>query len=272
MKTIILVTVTFFSFQLLSQQELVINGSFEQGEQGWDFTASTDAYADTGLCVASNGESYLWFGDYLELTGLDSIADFVFQDVHLPANLNHAEFSFYWSGGSDEQDNVIDYDWLYFGLLDANGNDIYADSISNADMDTSITAADCDPLWYLQGFTIPSQYAGQTISIYFAASTDDINPTLFRVDEVSILSFTSNGLNENTLSSFVLSPNPVDDQLIIKNLDGKELNFVITDISGKVLLSSIQGGSNKALDVSNFASGIYLVTDNSGVQRKFVKK
>lgn len=272
MRTILLLMLIIFSFQSFAQQELVQNGSFEQGEVSWDFTGSVDAYGDQGLCDASEGQNYLWFGDFEELTGLDDIDDEVVQDLQLPANLDYAEFSFYWSGGSDEQDDINDYDFLYFGIFDENGDEIYYDSISNADMDVAVTAADCDPLWYLEEFIIPSQYAGQTITIAFGASTDDLNPTLFRVDEVSVLAYTTNGINDNVNNSFAITPNPVEEQLVIQSPNGDNLPYFISDLSGKVLIQTVSSGFVTTVDVSKFAPGIYLVTDEAGAQNKFVKK
>jgi hypothetical protein len=239
MKKVLLLFCSVCTFGAFAQIELVENGSFEQGEQGWDFTLSADAFGDVGICGASDGDNYLWFGDFAELTGLDLIEDEVAQDVQLPANLDYAEFSFYWSGGSDEQDDIYEYDFLYFGIFDANGDEIYYDSISNADMDVTITAADCDPEWYLEGFTIPAQYAGQTITVVFAALTDDTNPTLFRVDEVSVLAFTTSGIEEGNIQAFKVSPNPVEDQLTIDRTGDNELPLIITDINGKVMLNQL---------------------------------
>ena len=272
MKKIFLAIVVLVSSNVESQVELIQNGSFEQGEVSWDFSQATDAYGDFGTCGASDGDNYLWFGDFDELTGLDNLMEEVSQEVQLPANLSYAEFSFYWSGGSDEQDDIDDWDFLYFGLVDANGNEIYYDSISNADMDVTITAADCDPLWYLEEFTIPAQYAGQNIAVVFYAETDDLNPTLFRVDEVSVLAFTTSGIEEANIHTLKVFPNPVEDQLTIERSSDNELPLIITDINGKVMLNQISNLLINQIDVSNFQSGIYFVASSTGSQQKFIKK
>jgi len=272
MKKVLLLICSVCTFGAFAQVELIQNGSFEQGEQGWDFSGATDAYADVGTCDASEGQNYLWFGDVDELTGLDDLMEDVFQEVQLPANLSYAEFSFYWSGGSDEQDDIDDWDFLYFALVDANDDEIYYDSISNADMDVTITAADCDPLWYSEGFTIPAQYAGQNIGVVFYAETDDTNPTLFRVDEVSVLAFTTSGIEESNIQALKVSPNPVENLLIIEQSSEIELPLIITDINGKVMLNQLSNSLITQIDVSNFQSGIYFIKSSSGVQQKFIKK
>ena len=271
MKFFYFLTTLVISFCYYGQIELIQNGSFELGEQGWDFSLSTDAFGDVGNCGASDGDNYLWFGDFDELTGLDLIEDEVAQDVQLPANLDYAEFSFYWSGGSDEQDDVDDWDFLYFGIFDANGDEIYYDSISNADMDVTITAADCDPLWYLEGFTIPSQYAGQTISVVFAAYTDDLNPTLFRVDEASVLAFTTSSVNDLDNESFNISQNPVSGVLIVNNLNTSNKQYTILDNHGKSLVVQNSNQLETIINVQNLQSGLYFLRDDKGNQSKFIK-
>jgi hypothetical protein len=271
MKFFYFLTTLVISFCYYGQIELIQNGSFELGEQGWDFSLSTDAFGDVGNCGASDGDNYLWFGDFDELTGLDLIEDEVSQDVQLPANLDYAEFSFYWSGGSDEQDDINDWDLLYFGIFNANGAEIYYDSISNADMDVTLTAADCDPLWYLEGFTIPSQYAGQTISVVFAAYTDDLNPTLFRVDEVSVLAFTTSSVNELDNASFKISQNPVSDVLTINDINTSNKQYTILDNHGKSLIVQNSNQLETIINVQNLQSGLYFISDDKGNQSKFIK-
>jgi hypothetical protein len=273
MKTKLLFILCASSFATFSQQELIQNGSFEQGEVSWDFTGSTDAYGDFGACVASDGDNYLWFGDFDELTGLDNIFDEVYQDVQLPANLNNAQFSFYWSGGSDEQDDIDEWDFLYFGINDANGDEIYYDSISNADMDVTITAADCDPLWYAEGFTIPAQYAGQTITVFFTAETDDLNPTLFRVDEVSILATTTGvGITENVISNLVVGPNPASDAITVKNLSTSEMDVVILNSEGKEMSKTLLTQGENEINISALSSGIYFIKEMNGLVTKLIKQ
>lgn len=271
MKTKLLFILCASSFATFSQQELIQNGSFEQGEVSWDFSQATDAYGDFGACDASDGDNYLWFGDFDELTGLDDLMEEVSQEVQLPANLSYAEFSFYWSGGSDEQDDIDDWDFLYFALVDANGDEIYYDSISNADMDVTITAADCDPLWYLEEFTIPAQYAGQNIAVVFYAETDDLNPTLFRVDEVSVLAFTTSGLEEMEQSFVSVSPNPAENSLNIKSSTTPIGEITVFDIRGNKVMNLEINSYSADIDVSNLNNGVYFIMNNEGKKNKFIK-
>lgn len=261
------------TINLSAQQELISNGSFELGDDDWDVTLATNAYTDIGACAADDGDSYLWFGDADELTGLDDIDyEEVSQTVTLPENLDFAEFSFRWSGTSDEQDDVNEFDYLYFGLFDENGDEIFSDSISNADLDPTLMVDDCDDWYGGVFFTIDSQYAGQDISIGFSAFTDDENPTIFRIDNVSLTAYTINGLSENNISQLQISPNPANEQLYIDNLNESDSEILIYNSAGKKINSyQLKSGKN-TINISNLTTGFYFVKEQNGVISKVVKQ
>lgn len=261
------------TMNLSAQQELIVNGSFEQGEQGWDLSAATNAFADFGVCLADDGDNYLWFGDFDELTGLNDI-DFeeVSQIVTLPANLDFADFTFSWSGGSDEQDDLNDFDVLYIDIEDENGDLIYEDSISNADMDISVMAADCD-IWYFDyQTTISSIYAGQDVKIIFTAFTDETNPTIFRIDNVSLLAFTTTGLAENKISEIEISPNPATNLIEINNLNNSDTQISIFNSAGNEIYSNLLRSGKNTIDISNLTPGFYYVKEQNGAVSKIVKQ
>jgi hypothetical protein len=261
------------TLNLSAQQELIENGSFELGEQGWDFSLSNYGFADLGKCTADDGNNYLWFGDYDEITGKDSlIYDAVIQTVSLPSNLDFAEFSFRWSGTSDEQDGTNVYDFLLFSILDGNDNEIFRDSISNADLNPTLAVDDCDVWFGGLVYTIDSQYSGQDITIGFASYTDDENPTIFRVDNVSLLAQTTSGLSENNISQIQISPNPSNEQIQINNLNNSDSQISIFNSAGKEIYShSLKSGIN-AIDISNLTPGFYFVKEQNGAVSKIVKQ
>jgi hypothetical protein len=261
------------SLVLSAQQELIENGSFESGEDGWDFTLSTDAYADLGSCEADDGDNYLWFGDAYDLTGLDDITDEVSQTVTLPSNLDYAEFYFSVSGTSDEQDDVEEFDFLYFGIFDENGDEIFLDSISNADLDPTLTAEDCDEWDRVLVFTLDSEYAGQDVTIGFAVETDAENPTIFRIDDVSLLALTSSaGIKENQISQIEISPNPANEQIKITNTGSSPLEVLIVNSVGEEMVSQQLKTGTTMIDISHLTSGVYLIKEQNGIVSKIVKQ
>lgn len=259
------------SMNLNAQQELIENGSFELGEQGWDFSLSSDAIADFGSCDADEGDNYLWFGDLDELTGYDNIDDEIGQMVTLPANLDYAEFICSWSGVSAEGDDINEFDFLDVTIVDENGNEIYTEYISNADMDITLTTEDCD-VWVDDiVFTIPSEYAGQDIEIFFTVTTDDAYPTIFRIDNVSLVAYTTSGLNETIESQISISPNPANENLTITNTSGLEGAIFIANSEGKEVMTSKLNPGENTISISTLNSGIYFIYEMNGSVSKIVK-
>ena len=269
MKTKLLLILCASSFATFSQQELIQDGSFEQGGLYWDFTLSTDAHVGNGICDASDGVNYLWFGSFSESNGYNDIYDIFSQDVTLPASLDYAEFSFYWSGGS--YDNTFGVDNVIFSIYDQAGNEFYTNSISNTDMDVSITASECDPMWYLEVFPIPAGYVGQTITIKFLVATDATLQTLFRIDEVSVLAFTSSGLQEMEQSFVTVSPNPTENSLNIKSPTSQIGEITVLDIRGNKVMNLDINSYSADIDVSNLNKGVYFIMNNEGKKNKFIK-
>jgi hypothetical protein len=271
MKTKLLFILCACSFATFSQQELIQNGSFEQGGLYWDFTLSGDDHVGNGICDASDGVNYLWFGSYTESNGWNDIYSIFSQDVTLPSNLDSAEFSFYWSGGS--YDNTFGGDNVLFWLYDQAGNEFYFNFIENTDMDVSITASECDPMWYLEGFTIPAGYAGQTITVKFLVATDEALPTLFRIDEVSLMAYTTSGsgLEEMEQSFVTVSPNPTENSLNIKSSTSHIGEITVLDIRGNKVMNLDINSYSADIDVSNLNKGVYFIMNNEGKKNKFIK-
>lgn len=271
---ILLVGILCLSLNLVAQQELITNGSFELGDQGWDISLATNGYADQGSCEADDGLNYLWFGDINETTGLNNIDyEEVIQTVTLPLNLDFAEFSFRWSGVSDEQDGINEFDFLYFGLYDENGNEIFIDSISNADLNPSLTVDLCD-VWYGGVvFTIDPQYAGQVVDVVFAAYSDGDFPTIFRIDNVSILAATTSaGLSKTTISLLEISPNPANEKIVINNDSSTGILVTILNSDGRTIQSvNLLSGKNE-LNISSLSNGLYFIQEPNGSVTKIVKQ
>jgi hypothetical protein len=83
---------------------------------------------------------------------------------------------------------------------------------------------------------------------------------------------------KNNLSKFTLSPNPVNDELIISDYPLSSKEIEIRDILGRrLLIQSISSDSTTSkIDIRTLVSGLYFVTvrnkDGSVVAKKFVKE
>jgi hypothetical protein len=247
-----------FGSAAFSQQQLVVNGGFEQGEIGWDFTLSDSAWADLGLCNANGGLSYLWFGDLWEISGAPDTYDIVTQIVTLPSNMISGNFSYYVSATSDEQDDLFAYDVMNIYLFDLAGNVVYNDSISNTDCDVLLTAADCDNWGYLS-YNIPVQYAGQSLIISFVASNDLSLGTIFRVDDVSLSVSTSNDITSIDQKQFDYFPNPTQGLLTIENPKNEKQGLRISNELGQVVRYEVLDSGKNTIDLTELSNGVYFI-------------
>ena len=241
-----------------SQQELVINGGFENFDQGWDFTLADSAFADIGLCQAHGGDNYLFFGDYWEETGAFDMIDFVSQDIQLPANMHHADFACWYSAVSDEQDDVNEYDFLDIIIYDAAGQEIFSDYASNADCDINLTVADCDG-WVELTYTIPQQYAGQMISISFESDVDESFGTIFRIDDVSLKSYASADVATLSVDEFSFYPNPSNGAVTIENPTNEKQGLHISNELGQVVRYEVLDSGKNTIDLTEMSAGIYFI-------------
>ncbi|MEI8204244.1 MAG: T9SS type A sorting domain-containing protein [Bacteroidota bacterium] len=90
---------------------------------------------------------------------------------------------------------------------------------------------------------------------------------------VDVIPQGTTAVTENKLSSIIVSPNPAQDFLFISNL-GEKSHLRILDFTGKTLLLKDLNSLKAQIDISNLASGMYLVelSNTSGkTVRKFLK-
>ena len=240
-----------------AQQELVVNGGFENFDQGWDFTLADSAWADIGLCQPHGGDNYLFFGDYWEETGAFDMIDFVSQDIQLPANMHHADFVCWVSSVSDEQDDVNEYDFLDIIIYNAAG-EIFSDYTSNADCDITLTAMDCDG-WSELTYTIPQQYAGQMITISFESDVDNTLGTIFRIDDVSLKSYTSADVATITADEFSFYPNPSNGAVTIENAKNEKQGLRISNELGQVVRYEVLDSGKNTIDLTELSNGVYFI-------------
>jgi hypothetical protein len=81
------------------------------------------------------------------------------------------------------------------------------------------------------------------------------------------------GTIENEVQAIVMYPNPVTNQLTIRNLLSNE-TISIYDLTGKLILQKSAHTETETIDTSEFSKGIYLITLNDGStvkKGKFIK-
>src|SRR6266404_5205159 len=84
--------------QAQAQTELMVNGGFESGSNGWTMSGGAGAYSDGSY--ARSGTYYLWLGGALNEN------DAAYQTITIPSTATSATLSFYYNILSDEVDPV----------------------------------------------------------------------------------------------------------------------------------------------------------------------
>lgn len=111
-------------------------------------------------------------------------------------------------------------------------------------------------------FQVPIEYFSNedadTMYIMFTASTDSYHEgSKLLVDDVTI-NYNPSAIDENFQSEIVCFPNPVSDRLYISNTCGFEIiSFILTDITGKIVLSGKK--VTEPIHLRHIESGIYFL-------------
>lgn len=159
-----------YNYDTYQSSQLLLNNGFESGDDGnWTVNSPGDincggGYQRTGSCCA-------W------LAGVNNYTDYIYQDVTVPANALSANFSFYLKISSGEGTSAP-YDYLYIQLRDTSNNIIATlQTFSNVDKNTYSS--------YQQVNYNLLSYAGQTLRVYFYATTDSSLITSFFIDDTA---------------------------------------------------------------------------------------
>lgn len=165
-----------YSFLTKAQIELISNGNFESSyNNGWitsDFGVIYTNYAN-----ANSGQKY----GTMPVSGgnaQNSIGGRLSQTFFIPANTTNLWLSFYTKISTDEPDDISPYDKMVVTLKDEYGN------IS----ETIVTLSNLNRSSYYvyRSFGLSTTLKGQWVTLEFRATNDNIFPTNFRIDDVSI--------------------------------------------------------------------------------------
>ena len=159
-------------------RERLVNGSFSSGATGWtiwgDFWAGTNyshyhtspGYAAGGVDSAGRPENNAVGGMY--------------QTVTVPSGATKATLSF-WYNITSQETGSTGHDFLNVTIEDAAGKYLGPVVFLSNRNQTSLGT-------YRQITVDMTPYKGHVIRINFLATTNDSNPTVFRIDDVSLIS------------------------------------------------------------------------------------
>lgn len=146
--------------------QVVVNGGFESGNANWT-ESSSGGYeiVDTTRPHAGSKSAYLG--------GYNSANDQIWQTVSIPAGATSANLSFYYYISTQETSHP--YDYFYAKVRNSSGT-VLATLLTKSDANASTA-------WQSANFNLAA-YAGQTIQIYFQATTDSSATSSFFLDDV----------------------------------------------------------------------------------------
>lgn len=191
-KYLLALNLLFVSLIGFSQTELITNGNFESTPLGTGWTTTTsngNLWVGNANCSGANGSTnYVWAADQDELTGANNLDEDLRQQIQIPSNAYQVTVFFKISINTAETGSTA-YDEMTMTLEDATGNVLQTlGTLSNLDADAGLTNCQTYTSYFVN---IPSSYFGQSPYLSLSFETDGSLPTIFRVDDVSVLSYIS---------------------------------------------------------------------------------
>ncbi len=171
--------------------ELVSDGGFEQGGQGWA------QYSKLGFQLVSS--FYRRSGRLAAWLGAENQAhDRLSQLIVLPAQTDRVTLNLWWALSTDENPGGA-FDFLHVGLYSPDGATERL-ALLDAHNDSA------EPwVWNLLSADLTA-YAGQSLQLRIEATTDENNPTSFFVDDVGVLSCVAAGVTPSPTVTATATP------------------------------------------------------------------
>ena len=249
MKKILFSAILLMSNLVGFSQELITNGNFSGVSiSPWAVTSnSTGAYGwfGPGTCGQTVNNSYTWFGDQTEQTGVDNLIEGLYQQISIPANSSTVTLSFRVSISTLES-NATPYDFLKVNLLNSSG--AFLQTLWSLDNSYGNYGIPGCGTWFVLSSSIPSSYFGQTVRLAFEATTDVTLPTIFRVDDVSVIASTqapscTYSLSANSYTCSNASANTYNNVVLVNTQNGCTWNATVLSGGSWLTTSSAGNGS-----------------------------
>ncbi|MCL5996224.1 MAG: hypothetical protein M1546_09220 [Chloroflexi bacterium] len=152
--------------------QYVTNGGFEAGNQGWQQSSN----------VAVNSSFPHWGSQVAVLGNGNSQSYYLFQEVQIPSLYSQSPVLALYYNIYSEDSSAVAYDILHIQIRNQTGS-----LLRTLDVNDNRHYYSRNPPDVWQPFTWDmSDFAGQTVRIYFAAETDSVWVTRWYIDDVSL--------------------------------------------------------------------------------------
>jgi len=161
-----------------SQVERITNSSFSSGTSGW--TLAEDFWAGTNFSTYHTSPGYAAGG--VDSAGLpkNNALGWMYQNVTIPSGATSATLSFWYNITSEETGSTT-YDVLNVTIQNSAGNYLTTVAVLSNLNKSSLGS-------YNKVTFDVTPYKGQTIRVHFLATTDGSVYTVFRIDDVNLMS------------------------------------------------------------------------------------
>ena len=172
---------TSFAVTLTTPVNLVANGSFTSGSASW--TTSGAAFVTTSLPDYYTAPGYAHLATDISANGVNNATGVLYQDVTIPAGGSSASLEFRYNFNGWEA-TTTPFDYLTVTVRNTS-NTILATVATYSNMDYA--AGQGSAYYSLKTFDM-TPYIGQTVRIYFLATSDNSLGSVFRIDDVKVTS------------------------------------------------------------------------------------
>ncbi len=180
-----------------TETELVRNGGFDGTASEWIKIGGF--YAGEGFYNYRTRYGYAYFSNP-DGTGGNNLEGELYQTVTIPYDATVVTLTYWVAVSTTEDAGTVPYDALYVLIKDATGSQLgRVNVLSNNDAESGT---------YRMYTSDLTAYRGQTIRLSFIGTTDYGNPTVFRIDDVSVNAITPSSTYSNSDSVTVTVMRP----------------------------------------------------------------
>lgn len=202
---ILSVFLILFGLSAKSQTQLIINGNFELGASPWVYTSQFWNHATTSNsgCISTLSQ-YAYHGN-ASGSGANNSFGGVYQQISIPSNSTSVTLNVNISINTQETGTTVN-DVLEIQLRNTSTNALLHTFTSFSNLNG--IAGSCRP-YSNYTFQVPASFWGQTVRLYFQAANGPALPTIFRVDNVSVLATVPVTGNCVTWQNGIIPSNPL---------------------------------------------------------------
>lgn len=264
MRFLFIVLFLLLSISSNSQIQLVSNGDFQSGISPWVFNTQYWNLATTinSPCIGTLTQ-YAFHGN-ANGTGANNTFGGAYQQITIPSNTTSASLTVGVSINTQEAINAPANDVFDIQFRDASNNALLYTFASFSNING--ISGSCRP-FSTYNYSIPSNFFGQTVRIYFQAANGPAAPTTFRIDNISVLAtvpiscISWNGGSPSSDLELVTASEYLCNRGIIENVQSFNQLYISQDIKELCLWSS-----NSLQQISNNSVADYFPIIFSGYE------